>query len=685
MAVMDRLQHAFNAFLNRDPTDIPRDIGVSYMIRPDRPVFSRGNDRTVITSIYNRIALDVASIEISHVKLDEQGRFKEVIKSGLQNCLNVEANIDQSGRAFRQDIAMSLLDEGCIAICPIDTDINPNYTSGIDIETMRVGRIKEWYPAHVKVEVYNDKTGNKEDLVFPKKQVAICENPFYAVMNETNSTLQRLKRKLVLLDRADENACSGKLDMIIQLPYQVRSQARKEDAAARVKNIKDQLSASEYGIAYTDATEKITQLNRPLENSLTQQVKDLRSELLSELSMTDEILNGTADEKAMTNYYKRTIEPIVACIVEEMIRKFLTKTARTQRQTITFFRDPFSLITVSDLANAADALIRNQVLTSNEVREKMGLPPSMDPKADELYNPNMPVDDQIMPQEGGEPPMEGEEPPMDGEEAPMDGYPDENFDTEAALQEVDDLDAQLDELENELAQSATDDPDAIQHYASKYYDPVKAHEYYEQHKHLKGRTSTSGLNDEGKSFAKMVKEQINTDRDNKIYDDKSRVDSQIDKLQDDKTTKQHEYTNAMQNEIDKIKDDLSRMSKADKARYADTYREYIAQLREENYQKKLELQNGFRSDRASLREEHRVNKTGYREDAKKEYENALDDIYSNPQYLKTSSSKKSSSKASSSTPAPAPKKEEPKKEEPKTPHMNDSLGEGMKYKRKKKV
>ena len=388
LALGNRLKHAFNAFMNSDPTYY-HNIGSGYSIRPDRPRLSRGNERSIVTSIFNRIAIDVSNIDIKHCRLDNNGRFIEEIDSGLNNCLSLEANIDQTGRAFIQDIVMSMLDEGCVAIVPVDTTLNPKITNSYDILSMRTGKIIEWYPAHVKVRVYNDKTGEKEDIILPKKQVGIIENPLYAVVNEPNSNMQRLIRKLSLLDVTDEQTASGKLDLIIQLPYAVKSDLRKRQADDRVKAIEDQLATNKYGIAYIDGTEKVTQLNRSVENNLLKQIEYLTGMAFSQIGITQSILDGTADEKTMLNYYNRTIDPIISVIVDEMKRKFLTKTARSQGQTIVFYRDPFKLVPLNNVADIVDKFTRNEVMTSNEVRQKMGLMPSKDPKADELINSNI--------------------------------------------------------------------------------------------------------------------------------------------------------------------------------------------------------------------------------------------------------------------------------------------------------
>ena len=384
-----RLKHAFNAFMNKDPTPNYRDLGISYSSRPDHVRFSRGNEKSIVTSVYNRIALDVATIGIKHCRLDEDDRYLETIDSGLNRCLNLEANIDQSGRSFIQDVVMSMLDEGCVAIIPVDTSLDPKTTSSYDILSMRTGKVLEWYPKYVRVRVYNDRTGNKEDILVPKSTVAVIENPLYAVINEPNSTMQRLIRKLSLLDVTDEQTASGKLDLIIQLPYVIKTEARREQAEKRRKDIEMQLAGSKYGIAYTDGTERITQLNRSVENNLMNQVEYLTNLLFSQLGITQEILNGSADDKTMLNYYNRTIEPIIASIVDEMKRKFLSKTARSQRQSIQFFRDPFKLVPINDLAEIADKFTRNEIMSKNEIRQIVGLKPSDDPKADKLINSNI--------------------------------------------------------------------------------------------------------------------------------------------------------------------------------------------------------------------------------------------------------------------------------------------------------
>ena len=386
---IDRLQHAWNAFRNKDPTGyLPPSFGMASTFRPDKQRLRISNERSIVNAIYNRIAIDCAAIAIRHVKTDENDRYVEEVDSGLNNCLKIEANIDQTGRSFIQDAVMSMLDEGVIAIVPVDTDIDPN-TGSYEIKTLRVGKIVQWWPEYVRVLLYNDKTGQKEEITLPKKIVGIIENPLYSVMNEPNSTMQRLMRKLNLLDLVDEQSSSGKLDLIIQLPYVVKSKLRKEEAEKRRQEIADQLNGSKYGIAYADGTEKIIQLNRPIENNLMNQIEYLTKMLYSQLGITEEVFNGTADEAGMLNYNNRTIEPIVSAIVDEMKRKFLTKTARTKHHTVMAFKDPFKLIPVANIADIADKFTRNAILSSNEIRGIIGFKPSDNPEADELSNKNI--------------------------------------------------------------------------------------------------------------------------------------------------------------------------------------------------------------------------------------------------------------------------------------------------------
>ena len=388
MSFGSRLKHAWNAFTGNIQMNY-RDLGMSYSYRADRPRMSRGNERSIVTSVYNRIALDVAALNVQHVRLDENGRFLSVIDDGLNNCLTLEANVDQTARSFVQDVVISMLDEGSVAIVPVDTTTDPNVSGSYDIQSLRVGQILDWYPQYIRARVYNEQTGRKEDIVVPKSAVAIIENPLYAVINEPNSTMQRLIRKLNLLDVIDEQSGSGKLDLIIQLPYVIKTEARRQQAENRRKDIESQLSGSKYGIAYTDGTEHITQLNRSVNNNLMSQIEYLTSMLYSQLGITQSILDGTADEKTMLNYNNRTIEPIISAIVDEMKRKFLTKTARSQRQSISFFRDPFKLVPVNEIAEIADKFTRNEIMTSNEIRQVVGMKPSDDSRADELRNKNL--------------------------------------------------------------------------------------------------------------------------------------------------------------------------------------------------------------------------------------------------------------------------------------------------------
>ena len=394
-SLWSRAKKAWNAFTTRDPTVRSFDYGLSYSRRPDRTRLTGGNERTIVTSIFNQIAIDVSAINIKHVKLDSEGRFIEEIKSGINECLNLEANLDQTGRALIQDAVMTMFDEGCVAIVPTDTDgQDPRYSGDYEIESMRVGRIVEWFPTRVKVRLYNERKGKKEDIILPKRMVAIVENPFYSVINEPNSTYQRLVRKLNLLDVIDEQSGAGKLDLIIQLPYVIKNEMRRAQAEQRRKDIEMQLAGSKYGIAYTDGTEHITQLNRSLDNNLLTQIEFLTSMLYSQLGMSKEVMEGTADEKTMLNYNNKTIEPIISAFVDEMKRKFLTKTARSQSQSIMFFKDPFRLVPVGNIAEIADKFTRNEIMTKNEFRQVIGMKPSDDPKADMLLNSNISQSDE---------------------------------------------------------------------------------------------------------------------------------------------------------------------------------------------------------------------------------------------------------------------------------------------------
>ena len=651
MGFIDRLQHGWNAFMNKDPTRNYYDTGPGYSYRPDRPRLTRGNERTIVTSIFNRIALDVASLNITHCKVDENGRYVSSIDSSLNNCLNLEANLDQTGRAFIQDVVISMFDEGCVAVVPVDTSIDPEISGSYNVESMRTGKILEWYPKHVKVRVYNENTGIKEDIKLPKSSVSIIENPLFAVVNEPNSTLQRLMRKLALLDVVDEQTSAGKLDMIIQLPYTIKSEARRTQAEARRKDIEMQLTNTKYGIAYVDATEKITQLNRPLENNLMKQIEYLTNMLYSQLGITQTILDGTADEQTLLNYHSRTIEPIASAIVDEMKRKFLTKTARTQKQTITFFRDPFKLVPVNNIADIADKFTRNEVLTSNEIRQIIGFKPSSDPKADELRNSNL-----------NHPDENGNQGQKQGQ-----GLPEQlnqgNGEYEQAMGDLDELDAQLDDLESSL-------PDeSLKHYASPYYDPVKAHEYYMKNRELKGensRKSTAGLNDEGKAVARYVKNQLDTERKSKVDAHNNQTQAQIDvkKNNMDSTINAKKknmiasiesHKTQTKEKIEKLREELKGMSMDDWNKHAERIQSEIAKLRESNDTIRAKLQAEYSSESANLRTAYKNDSTNLRNAHKTEtarlskeyeekYKSELDKLKSDAKYIKVPKSSKSSKK-----------------------------------------
>lgn len=641
MGLMDRFQSAWNAFMNKDPTMTRyRDIGIGSSYRPDRPRFTRGSEKTIVTSVYNRLAMDVAAVTFEHVRLDENGRFISIINSGLNNCLTIEANKDQTGRAFIQDVVMSMFDEGVVAILPVDTTTDPYVSGSYDIRSMRTAQILEWYPDNVRLKAYNDRTGFKQEIIVPKASVCIIENPLYAVMNEPNSTLQRLIRKLALLDVIDEESGSGKLDLIIQLPYLIKSTARKQQAEERRKDIEMQLASSKYGVAYTDGTEHITQLNRPLENKLMSQIEYLTSMLYSQLGITTSVMDGTADEQAMLNYQNRSVEPVATAIVDEMKRKFLTKNARTRNESIYYFRDPFRLVPVSQLADIADTFTRNEIMSSNEFRQIIGLKPSDNPRADELINKNMPIED-IGIQNGQEM----------GSEITEDEYLN-------MVGELDDLDEQLDELENSLNHRERDNEYlAHRQYASPYYDPVKAHEYYMRTRELKGRKKAQ-LNDEGKEVFSYAEKQINDERDAGIASSKHRMQTNIknshshmsnaisnnntllknavntntditkaniDTKRSNMNSQIAAHKSAMDSTIRQLQAMLSSMGpKQRNARRAE-FSEKIAQLREENNAKRTELQEAFgqystsarianRNANDSLREENRKANTGLREE-----------------------------------------------------------------------
>lgn len=622
MSFGSRLKHAWNAFTGNVQINY-RDLGINSSYRVDRPRMSRGNERSIVTSVYNRIALDVAALNIQHVRLDENGRFLSVIDDGLNNCLTLEANVDQTARSFIQDVVISMFDEGSVAIVPVETTTDPNVSGSYDIQSLRVGQILDWYPQHIRARVYNEQTGRKEDIVVPKSTVAIIENPLYAVINEPNSTMQRLIRKLNLLDVIDEQSGSGKLDLIIQLPYIIKTEARRQQAESRRKDIENQLSGSKYGIAYTDGTERITQLNRSVNNNLMSQIEYLTSMLYSQLGITQSILDGTADEKTMLNYNNRTIEPIISAIVDEMKRKFLTKTARSQRQSILFFRDPLKLVPVNDIAEIADKFTRNEIMTSNEIRQVIGMKPSNDPKADELRNKNLNSSSE-------------ENHSLNLDEG--DTYSEEQMtqeDYDAAINDLDDLDAQLDELEAEL----NEDEDELQHYASPYYDPVKAHEYYLKTRELKGRRSTANLNEEGKSAARYVREQLSNERKQKVESHREQTVLKIDSLREQKNAKIESHKNAMQAKIDDLRKMLKGMGKEEKARNKERIYSLIGSLREENKEMRRQLSEDFKYDSSSLRTDHKNERSRLKEEYDEKYIQELDKIRSESKFQKTSKRK----------------------------------------------
>ena len=676
----DRLKHAWNVFKSRDPTDYSRDYRQYYggdAYRPDynKPRFGSASDRSIVTAIKNRIAVDSAQVDIQHVRLDDNGRYVETIDSGLNYCLSTDANIDQTGRALRLDMFMSLLDYGVIAIVPVDTTFDPEISGTYQISNMRIGKVTQWYPQMVRVELYNEKTGNREEILVPKKIVAIVENPFYSVMNAPNSTFQRLTHKLALLDAVDEQASAGKLDLIIQLPYVVKTEIRKQQANQRRKDIEDQLAGSKYGIAYTDGTERIQQLNRPLENNLLGQIQYLTELAYSQLGITADIMNGTADEKTMLNYNNRIIEPLVAAVADAMKRTFLTKTAITQHQSIEYFRDPFALVPINNIAEIADKFTRNEITTSNEIRQAIGMKPSTDPNADTLRNKNLYDTTGAAPGPGSTSGLTG---PTQAEDAGP-------VTEEQYLGLVDDLD----NIDEQLAELS----DSLNHGSLRHYDdPLKAKEYRDWYywnvekegKHLGygNNTSTKGLNEEGRAYARFIRELLNEERKKKVSDSKTSTDASIetskktrdsgietskksrdalvtatntardrriesdrnsmnsgietskktrDKKIEDTNTKRDQgietartetkaevesYRNLTQTKIDVLKNELSGLSKEDKALVKDRFQQEIADLREELKQKRAELQEAFKATSTEIRTEAKTENDSTRNEHK---------------------------------------------------------------------
>lgn len=627
-SVGERLKNSWNAFLGRDPTRNSKafrdpSFGGGYSNRPDRVRLNIRNERSIINTIYNQIAVDVSMTDIKHVRTDVNGKFTEVINSDLNNALTISANIDQTGRALTKDLVLSMFDEGSVAVVPVVTDHDPKDGS-FKIYELRTGKIVEWFPKHIRVEIYNDNTGKREQIMVEKATTAIIENPFYSIMNEPNSTLQRLIRVLNQIDRFNENNSAGKLDMIIQMPYPIKSEARRIQAEQRRKDIEHQLTGSQYGIAYTDGTEKIVQLNRSLENNLWTEAKDLIEQLYKQLGFAPSIFDGTADEKTMLNYYNNTLAPILTVITEEYKRKWLTSTAITQGQSIIAIRDPFKLVPVNDLAEIADKFTRNEIMTSNEIRAVIGMKPANDPKADELVNSNIA-------QAGGEemggyaeegiPPEE-----MNGEiqneetnvaDLPIDPEPDVGFDQrilqmpiptdeEQLEDDLDQFDAELNELENMLLiHSNMEDGNYISHYASPYYDPVKAHEYYEKTKELKGRKSTAGLNDSGKEAARYVREKLQEERKAKVELHKEQTNSQKEGHRNQVKSEIESFKNNMQSSIDSLREELKNMSTDDRLNNRDRIQSEIAKLREENKSMRESLRQGLSNTIKGLSETHK--------------------------------------------------------------------------------
>ena len=711
--LFSRAKNAWNAFINnKDPTE-SREYdteSVSYPIRPDRPRVSRGAERSIVNAVYNRIAMDCASVQIRHVKLDENDRYLETINSNMNECFATEANIDQTGRALIQDIVLSMFDEGCVAVVPIDTDDDPDETGSYNIGTMRTAKILSWKPNSIRVKAYNDRTGLYQEINVLKRNALIIENPLYAVVNEPNSTMQRLIRKLALLDSVDEQSGSGKLDLIIQLPYTVRSELRKQQADERKKAIEEQLSGSKYGIAYIDSTEHITQLNRAVENNLMGQIEYLTNMVYAQLGITAEVLNGTADEKTMLNYNNRTIEPILSAIVDEAKRKWLTKTARTQKQSIMFFKDPFKLVPVSALADIADKFTRNEIMTSNEMRQIIGMKKSDDPNADQLRNKNLNQSaEEIAPPPAAE--EEEAEEEIDADAEIQNEY-------NNAVSELDDFDAQLDELEKQLKHEdsdpyalgvfmAEDEEDWLAHYANPYYDPVKAHEYYMRTRELKGRTSTAGLNEEGRLRAQAAKTQIQENRKKLDEADKQSMNTKLEGYKSTKKTGVEQSKSQMQAKVSqanerskekiasfkaKIDSIKAAHSEATKSRIKslqslikgkghsdedkENIRKEIETIRTANNKKRDELSSEYKSYSNSTREEtksenantksehterttalnetykndsskaradHKEASAKFKDEADKEYQKQLEKIQNTAEYQKEKKSKKSGS------------------------------------------
>lgn len=591
VAFSDRLIHAWNAFV-RSPEKFTPSVGYAYGMKPDRRFLTRGNDRSIISALYNRIAIDVSMVDIRHCRIDKATRqYLETIDSGLNECLNISANVDQSGRAFIQDAVMTMFDDGVAALVPVDTNLNPQLTNSFDILSMRVGRVLEWYPRAVKLSVYNDReySGQRQEIIMPKDKVAIVENPLYQIMNEPNSTLQRLIRKLNLLDNIDEQSSSGKLDLIVQLPYVIKTEERRRQAEKRRQDLEDQLASSQYGVAYTDGTEKVTQLNRTIENHMLAQVKYLTDQLYGQLGVSENLINGTATPQEILNYNNRTVEPIIKAICDALSRTFLTKTARTQGQTVMFFRDPFRLVPLTDLANIAAAFTSNEIMSSNEFRSILGYARSDEPNADQLRNANInPLGTNVTDTN-----QQSDQPTDDGD----------------LSNTLDDQSSQLDDLESRLQsfQQSDQSVSALEHYASPYYDPVKAHEYYMRTRQLKGRQSTGGLNTQGKEALTQVKANLKAERDARLKKAKAKRDTTLEKSQSETEQKIAQNATKMQSEIQSLYaelDGLSGLNKASLARKIKEIQSKIASLRQENSKAKAELTAANRMTSQSARSEY---------------------------------------------------------------------------------
>lgn len=638
MSIADRLYHAWSAFRYGDAYRYTKiDYGESSGWRPDITRFNLSNEQSFIASVYNRFAVDVAALNFRHVRVDENDRYLETIKSSLNDCLSTSANIDQTGRQFIQDLVISMFDEGNVGIMPTTGELNKNGLYIVDIGALRVCEIIQWYPEHVRVRAYNEKKGVKEETILPKSMVAIIENPFYAVVNEPNAMLKRLIRKLNYMDDFDAKVSAGKLDLIIQVPYVVKTDARKKMAEKRLQDIRGQLEGSNLGIAYADGTEKIIQLNRPIENALLPQVEYLTKLVYSQLGVDEEILNGTAGEEKMNNYMSRTIEPIATAIAEAVKRTFLTKTARTQGQSIMYFRDPFKLATLNQIADAADTFIRDQVLSANDIRACLGFKPDPNPQSDQLINPNMPQDDSGLMEVGG------------------DEMTEEDY--QQAFADLDDIDAQLDELEGLV-------DGKLAHYASPYYDPKKAHEYYMRTRELKGRKSTATLNDQGKAAAKYVKEQLTTERKEKQQDSrdetnadissvKSRAQQNIESARDRKLQQIENHKQLMNAKIETLRASLEGLSGAEKKAKSAEVKADISSLREQNKAQRDELNAEYKEytarirsqrseDISDLRTEGAADRKRIKSEYDEKYIDELDRIKADPTMIKQ---KKSSSKS----------------------------------------